>query len=47
MFRSNTAAWTKATEKMNQGELKLEEILDDEDFVADVKTNPNSQFAPL
>lgn len=39
--------FNKAAEKMNKGELRLEDILDDEDLVSDIKTNPNSLLAPL
>ncbi len=40
-------AFTRATEKMNNGELKVEDVLDEDDLVNDIKTNPSSQLAPL
>ena len=46
MFKSNVNL-NRAVEKMNKGELKIEDILDDEDIVLDIKTNPNSQLNGL
>jgi len=46
MYRNNTQIIHKATEKMNRGELKVDDILDDDDLVNDVKTSL-SQLANL
>jgi len=46
MFKSNVNL-NRAVEKMNKGELNIEDILDDEDIVLDIKTNPNSQLNGL
>jgi len=32
---------------MNHDELKVEDVLDDDELVNDIKTNPNSQLAPF
>jgi len=45
MYRNNYQTISKAVDKMNRGELKLEDILDDDELVMDVKSNPNSQLA--
>ena len=34
-------------EKMNKNELTLEELLDEDDLVQDVKSNPNTHFTPF
>ena len=34
-------------EKMNKNELTLEELLDEDDLVQDVKSNPNTHFIPF
>jgi hypothetical protein len=47
MYRNNYQIINKAVEKMNRGELTIEDILDDDELVLDVKTNSNSQLAPL
>jgi hypothetical protein len=47
MCRNNFQLVNKAVEKMNRGELKLEDILDDDELVLDIKTNPNCQLANL
>jgi hypothetical protein len=48
MYRTNYIhAFNKAVDKMNKGELTIEDILDDDDLVVDIKSNPNCQLAPL
>lgn len=47
MFKNSYQTINRAVEKMNRGELTVEDILDDEDLVMDVKSNPSSQLAPL
>lgn len=47
MCRINFQVINKAVEKMNNGELTIEDILEDDDLVMDVKTNPNCQLANL
>jgi hypothetical protein len=37
----------KAIERMNRNELELEELLEDDDIIQDIKTNPSCQLAPL
>lgn len=47
MYRNNYQNINKAVERMNKGELRLEDILDDDELVMDIKTNPNCQLASL
>ncbi len=47
MCRINFQVLNKAVEKMNKGELTIEDLLDDDDLVMDIKTNPNCQLANL
>ena len=47
MCRINFQVLNKAVEKMNKGELTVEDLLDDDDLVMDIKTNPNCQLANL
>jgi hypothetical protein len=47
MFGNSAIAINKAAKKLSNGELKLEDILDEEDVVNDIKNNSNSQFAHL
>ena len=45
MFKSNFQNVNNFVEKMKNGELTIEEILDDDDIVQDIKNNPNSQLS--
>lgn len=47
MYRNNYQAFAKYVDKMNRNELTLEEVLENEDLVQDIKNNPSSQLAPL
>jgi hypothetical protein len=47
LFGNSTIALLKAAKKLSYGELELEDILDEEDVVYDIKNNPNSQLASL
>jgi hypothetical protein len=47
MYRNNFQVLKKFVDKMEKGELQLEEILDDEDVVMDIKTNSNCPLANL
>ena len=39
--------FTQLIEKMNSNQLTLEDILDNDDLITDLKTNTNSQFLPF
>ena len=47
MYRNNYLMNSKALEKLKRGELKIEDILAEDDLVIDVKTNPSSQFSSM
>jgi hypothetical protein len=47
MYRNTSAKIQKAIEKMDKDELTIEDILDNDELVESVKSNPNSQLAPL
>lgn len=46
-YRNNFAAVNRAIQKLEKNELTLEEILDEDDLVLEVKTNPQTQLAKL
>jgi len=46
-YRNNFVAVNKAVQKLEKNELTLEDILDEDDLVSDIKTNPQSQLASL
>jgi hypothetical protein len=47
MYRNNHLVNNRALEKMKKGELKIEDILLEDELVMDVKTNPSSQFSSM
>jgi hypothetical protein len=47
MYRNNYLINNKALEKLKKGELRIEDILSEDELVLDIKTNPSSQFASL
>jgi hypothetical protein len=47
MYRNNYLINSKALDKLKKGELKVEDILSEDELVLDVKTNPSSQFSPM
>lgn len=47
MYRNNYLVNNRALEKMKKGELKIEDILLEDELVMDVKTNPSSQFSSM
>lgn len=46
-YRNNFALISKAIEKLEKNELRIEDILDEDDLVLEVKTNPQTQLASL
>ncbi len=46
-YRNNFATVSRAIQKLEKNELTLEEILDEDDLVMEVKTNPQTQLANL
>ena len=46
-YKNNFAIITKAVQKLEKNELTLEDILDEDDLVSEVKTNPQCQLASL
>ncbi len=46
-YRNNFATINRAIQKLEKNELTLEDILDEDDLVSEVKTNPQSQLASL
>jgi hypothetical protein len=47
MCRINFQTINKAVEKMNKEELRIEDLLEDDELVLDTKTNSNCQLANL
>jgi hypothetical protein len=47
MYRGSSQAMAKAVEKLNSNELKVEDILEDDDLVSDIKTGPTCQISNL
>ena len=47
MYKSNLNSLNKYLDKMNRNELKLEDILDDDEFTNEIKTSQDSRFIPL
>jgi len=47
MYRNNYLVNNRALEKMKKGDLKIEDILSEDELVMDVKTNPSSQFSSM
>ena len=46
-YKNNFIIVSQAAEKLKNNELKLEDILDEDDLVSDVKSNPQSLLASL
>lgn len=46
-YKNNFIVVSKAADKLKNNELKLEDILDEDDLVSDVKSNPQSLLASL
>ena len=47
LYRANFQNLTQHIEKMKRGELTLENVLEEDDIIQDLKSNPNSQFLYL
>jgi len=47
IYRSFSKNLTGFVEKMKQGELKVEDILDEDEIVQDVKSNPSTELIPF
>ena len=47
LYRANFTNLSAHIEKMKKGELTIENILEEDDIIQDLKSNPNSQFLSL
>ena len=47
LYRANFSNLSAHIEKMKKGELTLENVLEEDDIINDLKSNPNSQFLSL
>jgi hypothetical protein len=47
IYRNNYLVNNKAIEKLKKGELRLEDILNEDELVTDVRSNPGTQLASL
>ena len=47
LYRANFSNLSAHIEKMKKGELTLDNILEEDDIINDLKSNPNSQFLSL